>query len=163
MKTSAKTLAKTKVMRVTKPKTHHELQLGFPIFSNYQVVIVFTENIPASVAYLSDRDYFNTPYVGASTAACHLLPEDRGIGYVLFPLRIHAGAIAHECWHAIYGLMNFAGVKFEDEFIAYHLGYLVQQVVEHQAKLVRRENAHSRRSGQKTGTGRIGRHRRNSA
>lgn len=39
------------------------------------------------------------------------------------------GTVAHECLHAIWAMMGFVGIGFkEEEFVAYHLDYLVQAV-----------------------------------
>ena len=39
------------------------------------------------------------------------------------------GTVSHECLHAIWAMMEFVGIGFkEEEFVAYHLDYLVQAV-----------------------------------
>lgn len=150
-------------MRVKKPTGHHETFFKFPVLSDYTVVIIFTDDIPASARYVSDRDNFNLlGHEKLDTAlACHACPFERGHSYLFFNTKAYAGSIAHECWHMIYSLMEFTGIRLEDEFIAYHLGYAVQQVVQFQWQVQGRTKNDSRGSRSKAGAGRVGRSDRN--
>jgi len=147
-------------MKIKRPAGHHEATFMFPMLAEYRVFIVFTDDISASVDYLADRDNFNVLSAERMTdcVACHLHPESRGHSYIIFTPKTYAGSIAHECWHMIYNLMDFTGIKLEDEFVAYHLGYAVQKVVEFQhAVQGRTKNVDSGRSSAKAGAGRAGR------
>lgn len=147
-------------MRIKKPKSHHEAFFLFPVLSEYRVIIVLTDDIPASVMYLADRDFFNVPEHQQLTdcLACHLHPGNRGHSYIVLKPKAHAGAIAHETWHMIYNLMKFTGIELEDEFIAYHLGYAVQQIVQFQYEVQRRtQDADSGGSSPQAGAGGVGR------
>ena len=152
-------------MRVKKPVGHHETHFTFPVLSNYTVVIIFTDDITASAVYVSDRDNFNV--LGqerlATALACHACPRDRGTSYLFFSPKAVAGSIAHECWHMIFSLMEFTGVQLEDEFVAYHLGYAVQEVVDFQHVVQGRTKNDTRGSRSKAGTGRVGRSDRSSS
>ncbi len=150
-------------MRIKKPAGHHEATFTFPVLCDYRVFVVFTEDIGASVDYLADRDNFNLISSDnrlVDCVACHLHPEGRGHSYIVFNPTARAGSIAHECWHMINNLMEFTGVKLDDEFVAYHLGHAVQQVVEFQYVVQgRTKNVDSGRISPKAGTGRVGRSR----
>jgi hypothetical protein len=48
---------------------------------------------------------------------------------------VSPGVIAHECWHAIYRMLTGLDVHLENETVAYHLGYLVNETHTFIAKL----------------------------
>lgn len=148
-------------MRIKKPVGHRETFFTIPTIANYRIIIVLTKDIAASVAYLAERDNFFADNDRVQDClACHLHPKDRGHSYLVFGPNMAASSIAHECWHMIFNLMQFAGISLEDEFVAYHLGYAVQQVVDFQHKTLRRtKDAHSRRSSSKASTRRVRRSR----
>lgn len=150
-------------MRIKKPESHHEASFTFPVLSDYRVFIIFTEDFAKTATYLADRDFFNvldSDEKYTNCVACHLHPNGRGHSYLLFKPKAHAGAIAHECWHMIYQLMEWTAIKPDDEFVAYHLGHAVQKVVEFQHDVQRRiTDADSGGSGPKAGAGRVGRSR----
>jgi hypothetical protein len=39
------------------------------------------------------------------------------------------GTIAHESWHAILNMLVRVGADLDNEVVAYHLGYLVDEIV----------------------------------
>lgn len=45
-----------------------------------------------------------------------------------FHFDVAAGTVAHEAFHAVWNLFEYHGVKSDDENIAYHLGYLVNEI-----------------------------------
>ena len=115
-------------------KTRHgdyERTIRFPVWANYAVRIVFTEDIGNSLRARGN------PRRTESTEALHW---NIGNGSVLI-FKIGdcgSGTIAHECWHAIRTmLVDYCGVEtMEDEVTAYHLGYLVQQVTNFKCELI---------------------------
>lgn len=102
----------------------------FPIFSNYTMVIVVTEekSLMPTVSYISDRDFNREPDLSPTCDACTMRAR-HGHTYIMFTKDATLGTIAHEAWHAIYHMLkDFAGAELEDETVAYHLGYLVDQI-----------------------------------
>jgi hypothetical protein len=47
--------------------------------------------------------------------------------------------VAHECWHAIKRIMDYRGMEPEEEFIAYHLEYLIERFEAGHKKAARRK------------------------
>jgi hypothetical protein len=149
-------------MSLLKPQNHRETKVVFNVLSKYTVYIVFTHDIPASANYLSIRDKFNSLNDDRMTHCfgCHLNPYERGDAYLLFTPEITVGGIAHECWHAVHAMFDWAGMELENETVAYHLGYLVNAVINFHAKAVSPEEYEHRRIGKtsgKRGTGRTAR------
>ncbi len=110
----------------------YERKVLFPVWSNYCVHVIFTEDIAGSLKRRG-REFNAT-----STDALHW---NRGNGHSVLMFQLGnapSGTIAHECWHAIRTmLVDYCGVEtMEDEVTAYHLGYLVQQVTNFKNDLI---------------------------
>lgn len=108
-----------------------EKQILFPVWSNYEMVIVVTSesSLMPTVSYVSDRDFNREPDLSPTCDACTI--GRAGKSYLFFQETATAGTIAHEAWHAVnHMLKGFAGAELEDELIAYHLGYLVDQITQ---------------------------------
>ena len=99
----------------------HRHKLQFKVFSDYQVVVIFTDNIGKELAKLTDQP----PTEGAQALT---VINTGGNAHVFFPHNPDAETIAHEAVHVIHALMKWAGAEPEDEVIAYHLGYLVRHI-----------------------------------
>lgn len=105
----------------------HKAKIRFPVFANYIVYVVVTEDIKAS----SDKVYKIEPVDDEkATAAMHAAPADGTPEAYLFfhPERLHYGTIAHESWHCVRRLLMLMGAELENEVVAYHLGYLVTEL-----------------------------------
>lgn len=111
----------------------YERTVIFPVWSSYTMHIIFTKDIGES-----RRARYGDP--GETTDARALHSSAKGGHSHLF-FRIGdatSGVIAHECWHAIRCmLVDFGGVTvMENEVTAYHLGYLVDQVIQFKGALI---------------------------
>lgn len=108
-------------------KTRHgdyEKTIRFPVFSNYQVKVVFTDDVAAS-----KKARYGTDFDTSNASAVHCHDETQGVSHIIFDInRACNGTMAHESWHAIYAMMKWAGAGLENEVVAYHLGYLTQRV-----------------------------------
>jgi hypothetical protein len=124
----------------------YETIVGFPVWSNYQIHIVFTEDLAKSykARYRRDPDLTNTAAFHASSYS------PPGNSHLFFSIdgtygSSKVGIFAHECFHAIAELFSFGGVKRSDEEVtAYHLGYLVEKVVEFYYQVLNAEEAKSK-------------------
>src|SRR6266702_5677005 len=109
-------------MKSPKPEGHREMYFNLYVFSDYQIHVIFTPDIPASVRYLADRDNFFYPSGNLENcAACHVSPYGRSGGYLLYGPTANIGSYAHEAWHVVYQLFKWTGAEIEDEMVAYHL------------------------------------------
>lgn len=100
----------------------------FPVFSNYTVRVVFTADLLKAVKkYQLPSEAASDPDVAAMTV--HM----RDVGsFILLQHNASAGTIAHESWHAVKRMLDYLGVGYDSETVAYTLGYLVNQIVKTQ-------------------------------
>jgi hypothetical protein len=100
----------------------------FPVFSGYIVHVEITSDPTKSLLkYPSTRDLveeFDDDFGEAFTVH----DTDGGISMIFFQHNASVGTIAHEAWHAIKQMMKICDVDLENEVVAYHLGYLVNEI-----------------------------------
>jgi hypothetical protein len=106
----------------------YELVLTFPVFSDYKIVTTITKDLSETSRYIADRDYlkdhngsdtadaFTATFPLKSLSRIYLLPDP------------DMGTVAHEAYHAVRALLERFGCKDDEEVIAYHLGYIVDQI-----------------------------------
>lgn len=102
------------------------LKIVFPVFSEYTVYVVLTKDIPEAArkrCIPGDFDY---------TRGLHV--RNGFTSWMFLHPRACSSTVAHECWHAVEGIMKAIGADPESEVIAYHLGYLVGEVSNFMAK-----------------------------
>ena len=71
---------------------------------------------------------------GAETDGIAIHCKDEGRSFVFLKHNASAGNVAHESWHVVRRMMNWLGVDLDNEAVAYHLGYLVNRIVEAQRR-----------------------------
>jgi hypothetical protein len=111
----------------------YERVVKFPVWSGYQVHVIFTNDIAAS-----RKARYGSAGASEGARALHSSAEG-GHSHLFFRIgNSPAGVISHESWHAIRCMMvDFGGVTImENEVTAYHLGYLTQEVVSFQIDLM---------------------------
>jgi hypothetical protein len=116
-------------MRKIKHKIkERKLTLFFPPFNNYEVCVITSNQKERSAEKIFDRHQIehDTDGFGAIHIWCNR--ENRPISYMVFPEDASVGTITHECWHCIKKMFSWIGSDYEDEIVAYHLDYLVQEV-----------------------------------
>jgi len=105
-----------------------ELTVKFPVFSNYKMFVVFSADLCASrLNRYGDAgaggELETAAFVSICSEGCHIFLKPSAGG----------GLIAHESFHAIRAMFLWAGVEdFDNEIVAYHLGYLVDKIVKFQ-------------------------------
>ena len=104
----------------------YEKMVRFPVF-NYSVEIVFTGSVSESHYYRTDED----------SPDCHegQYTELAGGGILYIQKEASYGTLAHECWHAVHHMLARVGAGLDEEVVAYHLGYLVDKVLEFRKEL----------------------------
>lgn len=104
----------------------HKTKIRFPVFSDYTVHVVVTEDIMEARAEL---DYLLGPCGGGAASALHSYPADHPVSYLFFnPVLLTYGVVAHETWHCVRAMLEWAGARMENEVVAYHLGYIVDEI-----------------------------------
>ena len=118
-------------------KTRHgdfEKVIRFSVWSNYDVHVIFTEDIVKS-----RMGRYGTAGAAGSgqTGALHSSTVD-GHSHLFYKPTASAEIITHEAFHAIWAMFNWTGVKdWDNETTAYHLGYLVGRITTFQSKVLR--------------------------
>src|ERR1700677_4708336 len=117
-----------RVKRVKKTKHgDYETRVLFPVFSNYDVLIVFTDDFQKSW----NARFPSTCITSDVPQAFHWCHQpSKGHSGMFFKIgRCSAGVVAHECWHCIRTmLLDWVQTELENEVVAYHLDYLVDGV-----------------------------------
>lgn len=65
-----------------------------------------------------------------SHSACATQFDGDGESLIAFRPFPSAGIVAHESWHAIYLMLTDAGAALDNEIVAYHLGHLVDKIMD---------------------------------
>lgn len=94
----------------------------FEIMANYHVRLILTDDLLKSATRTGSRPD------GPSDAFCfHIKGESRS--YIFLKLDSAESTVAHECWHIVHRVLTWCNVKdMDDEIVAYHLDYMVEQV-----------------------------------
>ena len=121
---------------ITKNKAFKDYQAvaKFDVWSDFKIYIVFTEDLAKSRI----RRYETAGLAADSSTAALFTRGAGGYGLLFFKPDASAEVIAHECCHAVWYMFDWAGVKkWDNETLAYHLGYLVGLVSLFQAKVLK--------------------------
>ena len=101
----------------------------FPVFSNFEVRVEITDNIDKSFSSKKDLESLYDEVRTGSSEAMTVVPEENNqITYIFLPPSASWGTISHECYHAVTNMFEFVNADPDEETIAYHLGYLVDEV-----------------------------------
>lgn len=98
-------------------------RLRFDVFG-FDVHFVETDNYTAAMDHFKLRDHGDGP---KDTTEAFTWNATAGNESYIFTERnpsIHT--IVHECWHAVKHMLDFRGVRMENETVAYHLDHLVK-------------------------------------
>src|SRR5208282_5398543 len=107
--------------------------IKFDIWSDFKVHVVFTTDLAQSRI----ERYDSAGAAADSSTAALFTRGAGGYGHIFFKPAACAQVIAHECCHAIWYMFEWAGVeKWDNETLAYHLGYLVGRVTDFQTKVL---------------------------
>lgn len=96
----------------------YERVVKFPVFADYKIHVVVTDDLQKSWNARCEEEY------DAADVEAMYTHVDGG-SIIFFRKGASAGTIAHESWHAIRGMLLDAGAELDDEIVAYHLTYLV--------------------------------------
>jgi len=115
---------KKKVLKRVKPN-ENVLTLKIAPF-NYKIYVILSDNVEDARVR---RSYLLGPYTpDGSTAGLHYGRVDLPISYVFLPYCSDIGYVAHETYHCICNIMEWAGARHEEEIVAYMMGYLVREI-----------------------------------
>lgn len=103
-----------------------ESKFLLPVWSNYQVHVVFSEDVFSAFKFIEVRQRWRGNGPGDHCDAFHL--SYPGHSWLFYPYGAAPGTITHEAWHCIHKLLTFHGAELSEETIAYHLGYIVDRI-----------------------------------
>lgn len=112
-----------------------EMVTIFPVFSNFKLTVIFTEELSKTAAYISDRDFISEPSAMDDVEAFTASNWRKGYSYIYLQPDAPTGTVAHEAYHAVCNIMRMAGAEEEHEVMAYHLGYVVDLISAFQLKV----------------------------
>jgi hypothetical protein len=111
----------------------YEQKVLFEVWSNYAVHIVFTDDLAKSRI----ARYGSAGAAGDIGTGALFTRGNGGYGHLFFQIDACARVLTHEAWHAVWAMFEWAGVKdWDNETVAYHLGYLVGKISDFQAKVL---------------------------
>lgn len=99
----------------------------FPAW-DYDVDVVFSTNVDASIKRRDDNHE-----EGTARAIC-MRSQTHPRCLIIFPYRPKESTVAHESWHAVRRMLTYCGAEYDSETVAYHLGYLVQEITKFSRK-----------------------------
>lgn len=101
--------------------------IKFPVWADYAVHIIITQNLVTSAKFHCDEDA-DTSYDALTVHIGDDSDNEIIESFIFLTPDCDINLVVHECWHVIFRMMAYFEAKFEDEVVAYHLGYLTQQV-----------------------------------
>lgn len=102
-------------------------KIPLPTIGGCRIYVVISKNLKEAAKHVfKDDDYKDVLYERAEAVTCHR--EEHS--YVFFQPNADAGTVAHEVWHALRRQFKRIGAKLENELFAYHLEYVVNEVVD---------------------------------
>lgn len=101
--------------------------IKFPVWSDYTVHVIITQDFITSAKFHCDED-IKTSYKALTVHIGDDNDSETKESFIFLTPDCDISSLVHECWHVIFHMMTYFEAKFEDEVVAYHLGYLTQQV-----------------------------------
>ncbi len=99
--------------------------IEFPVFSYYIVHVEITSDVKKAM-----QKYEHTKCVPEEeiTDAMSIHVSNANVSFIFLKYNSSVGTIAHESWHVVSRMMKYMGVDIDSETVAYHLGYLTDEV-----------------------------------
>lgn len=96
-------------------------KIKFPALGDFEVRVLLSSNVKATSRALHSN-------AEGDEACCITESEKPGMCWLVFGELPTIDHVAHEAYHAVVAMLQFTGAKREEEVVAHHLGYLVQQI-----------------------------------
>jgi len=115
----------------------------------HRVGVIFTTDVAKTV-----KTRLNRTTCADTVAICFPDPH-HAKSLLIFNYEANVGTLVHECFHAVWNLFKYHGVKFSDEAVAYHLDYIVKRVhlIQSEARKAMRTYYGKQRAKRKSGKG----------
>ena len=90
---------------------------------HWDIEVVFTSDVDEYWKFIS-------PISLSKATAFHFQPEDENKSILVFPWSCTYGQVAHEAYHLVVAMAKHVEMKsWDEEFVAYHVEYVVDEVV----------------------------------
>jgi hypothetical protein len=101
--------------------------LGFDVFG-HQVSVMFCDDVKHTLSELHPDSKTD------DAEAIIYMYDNEAKAEIFLRFEANVGSIVHESSHAVWNLFTYHGVKLDDEAFAYHLGYLVKEILRAQTE-----------------------------
>lgn len=115
-------------MEIKEVKGERIVHIRFPVFS-YNVFVIFTSDIVKSRMRLADVIGHCRIDTDENAIGLHAHNETSPISIIFLKKDSSCGTITHECYHALCAMFTYAGAMVEEEVMAYHLSYIIDQII----------------------------------
>lgn len=102
--------------------------IDFPVFG-YRHIIIYTNNITLSRKKINNKVGRPKHELGKNVDGLHSYHKADPDGFIFFTEESTIGTISHEIFHALWQMFKYYGCKLENETFAYHLGYMLDDIL----------------------------------
>ena len=95
----------------------------FPVFSDYKIVVISSNDYKKDLKRRFPNSNIDE-YDHADAVTIHA----KGETFIYIPHKVSLNIMVHESYHAVRRMLKYHDVVDDNEVIAYHLGYLVQEI-----------------------------------
>ena len=100
----------------------------FPVFSNYEVKIVFTHDFKKAMKRFEHTQ--DVDPIEHATGMTVNVEDGEQISYIFILYGQDVDIMVHEAYHVVRNIMETFQAEQTNEVMAYHLAYLTQKIVE---------------------------------
>ena len=101
--------------------------ITFPVLCDYIVHVEVTTDMKATFKkYKTPREDWKEEYDNGNAFTSRA--KSNPVTFIFVRPNVSTGTIAHECWHAVVNIFEYVGANIDNELMAYHLGYLTNEV-----------------------------------
>jgi len=107
----------------------------------YRVYVLFTDSLQGSADNLANQGFLAKNHGisnDGTTGGFTVRLPNQSCTFVVLKYRAPINDIVHECYHAVCNMFKWIGAEHEEEVFAYHLDYLVYQILRDQEKTLKK-------------------------
>lgn len=110
------------------PQKDRWFTIKLPHF-NYDVKVAFTDDFKAFALNRGwEKLYEQIKNDDRTVSAYHCSHPGEGTSWILYKHDPNIDTIVHEVFHVVWRIMKYIGADFENEVMAYHVGYIVKRI-----------------------------------
>ena len=102
--------------------------IEFPVFSDYFIHVEVSSDLKKLFErYIKDKEN-GWDDVDARADGCTIDRSEYNMTFIFLKSTASVGTIAHECYHAVCNMFKHIGTDMDEEMVAYHIGFLVDEI-----------------------------------